>query len=423
MPHSDEWFSGADVSHLPHTTKHNMPSSPSNDELLASFLPGFWRSADSLLAAGINVGLASRYSFATVDAMPPELQRELGNIIEAYGAIAFILPDIRSSLAAIPLRPEHLDIFQAISTGCPWNEVACALSIDEIRRLFAAGVLSGRLGDTWYSGPAIPLLVDSLNSSQDMQILHTDPLSSKCLSHAASIPLHEVGELASRLYLFNHHGVYDSTTIDLAVSGIKQIISRQVEGFNELPQSPHNPGWHFFASKSHAGRRGAPEQVTFKVYVSPRVEDTARCLAELVAILPALSCHMWKIGRGAYGATRADKICIYFEEQETATTAAHLLAKEITSIQSQGIPFTYNLDASGLVSMGVDPPRPTSGPSSLSGTSWRDWITQKLATSLSIAKRHPQYPLSPEQTALYSMKFLGIEPSVWRIEDRDFWRT
>jgi hypothetical protein len=106
-----------------------------------------------------------------------------------------------------------------------------------------------------------------------------------------------------------------------------------------------------------------------------------------------------------------------------AQSAAQVLSGEMQEIRQQGVPFTERQDNVGLISLAMDPPRQTARSVFSTQNSWRLWVSRKIATAVILAKQSPDYPLSPEQSALWTMQFLGVEPETWRIHNSNFWRN
>jgi hypothetical protein len=195
-----------------------------------------------------------------------------------------------------------------------------------------------------------------------------------------------------------------------------------MRGFNEVPPPPQNAGWHFFKSRRRTLEK--PESgIDYKVYISPSVADLASCLSQLYDIIPKTEANSWKVGRDVFGVTRSDKICVYFASKRAADEAGRLFVQELHGIEAQGIPFTRRYDANGLVSAGIDPPTPEFGVRAAFGTSWRDWISRKIASAIIVANSHKDYPITSVDSALWSMKLLGVDPATWSAFEEDFWRN
>jgi hypothetical protein len=273
------------------------------------------------------------------------------------------------------------------------------------------------------SGPAAQVLLTSIENGSVLNALKTDSLSWAALCHAARLPLTDPAALMFRLYSYNSAPLFKAKRLEDAVQQVRQIVEKDWQGtFRVRTPSPDNPGWYLFGN---ARKESRAQQVPHKakVYLSPVVADVGRCLAQVVKILPSVDFEAWKIGRCSYGITRPDKICVYFASIEHAQVAAEVFARELNGIEPQGVPFTTRYDPSGLISIGVDPQPPGAAPRYAIPNSWRLWVSRKMASALAIAKATPNYPLSPEQAALWTVRFLGISPESWTIRDDNFWRN
>jgi hypothetical protein len=69
------------------------------------------------------------------------------------------------------------------------------------------------------------------------------------------------------------------------------------------------------------------------------------------------------------------------------------------------VPFSTEAGGNGLLSSGVDPPPGTSV------TSWRSWVTKRLAASLT-ARRATPYE-DPVAAALADIRLAGVDPERW----------
>jgi hypothetical protein len=336
---------------------------------------------------------------------------------------ALLVPRDTSSSSVLPLNGEQRRIFEALGQGWQWDSVISELSPETAERLVVLGILRGYTDTFSLSGPALALMLRGDADSKPLTSITTDPLSAECLAYVARMPLSDVNSVATRLYLFNHSGVYQSDILSRATQDIGRVLARPMGQFMEVPPPSFNPGWHFFSRTGQRRKSRREQEAGCKVYISPRVHDTAECLSRLVELLPHLQCSSWKIGRGEYGIARADKICLYFLDERDGIQAATILTREMHGLTTQGIPFTHRFDCSGLISLGWDPPSPAGEVDESNVTSWRNWVAKKMATGLLLARGSQSYPLSPEQSALWTIKLLGIDPTSWRVENPNFWRN
>ena len=87
------------------------------------------------------------------------------------------------------------------------------------------------------------------------------------------------------------------------------------------------------------------------------------------------------------------------------TAVARSLDRSLLGCPVQGVPFTSEIGGNGLLSSGVDPP-----PGNVA-TSWRAWVTRRLAASLTTQ------PVSTREdrvaVALANIRSAGVDPERW----------
>jgi hypothetical protein len=127
--------------------------------------------------------------------------------------------------------------------------------------------------------------------------------------------------------------------------------------------------------------RGAP---TYKLYVSPDPSALPEAFGAVLDGLAAVGPPGFKVGAGAGGLLRPDKIVAYFETFERLAAAAGALTERLAGVAAHGVPFTSEIAGGGQLSWGVDPP-PAAGFGPLGAEvrmSWRLWLTNRLARAL-----------------------------------------
>lgn len=160
-------------------------------------------------------------------------------------------------------------------------------------------------------------------------------------------------------------------------------------------------GWYSFA------RSPARLQITAacKLYVSPRPEALADAFPRIVDELVRSEVRSFKVGRGVEGLLRPDKIIAYFEDRAHMDAVTGALDRALWGCPAQGVPFTTEAAGDGLLSSGVDPP------SENAVTSWRSWVTKRLATSLTVRRATPTE--DPIAGALSDIRLAGVDPERW----------
>lgn len=155
-------------------------------------------------------------------------------------------------------------------------------------------------------------------------------------------------------------------------------------------------GWYSFA------RTAVPVQLAAacKLYVSPRPEALADAFPRIVDEIVRGDVRSFKVGRGIEGLLRPDKIILYFDDPAHMDNVARALERALYGCPVQGVPFSGEAGANGLLSSGVDPP-PGSG-----AISWRAWVTKRLAASLTARRETP--PDDRVAAALADIQSAGV---------------
>lgn len=168
-------------------------------------------------------------------------------------------------------------------------------------------------------------------------------------------------------------------------------------------------GWYSFA-RTPARLQFAP---ACKLYVSPRPEALADAFPRIAHELVRSDVRSFKVGRGIEGLLRPDKIIVYFEDRAHMEAVIAALDRALWGCPAQGVPFTAEAGGNGLLSTGVDPP-PGNTP-----TSWRSWVTKRLATSLTVRRATPSE--DPVEATLTDIRLAGVDPELW-LPNKDAFR-
>ncbi|MCH5373449.1 MAG: hypothetical protein JJ992_05700, partial [Planctomycetes bacterium] len=142
-----------------------------------------------------------------------------------------------------------------------------------------------------------------------------------------------------------------------------------------------------------------------KLYVSPRIEALAEAFPNVAHVFLQGDVRSFKIGRGLEGLLRPDKIVAYFEEREHMTAVADALAAALMECPVQGVPFSAEIGGDGLLSWGIDPPAGNAA------TSWRAWVTKRLATSLARHRHTPGNHLV--EVVFDDIRKFRVDPECW----------
>jgi hypothetical protein len=221
-------------------------------------------------------------------------------------------------------------------------------------------------------------------------------LSLQAIRTVAALPTSDVGLIARRLYSYGAapfgrdaelaFGPGDNaiSVLGLGPGGaVRELLAQPYEA------STH-PGWISF---SRVGRERDAALVC-KLYVSPRPDALVAAFPVVAATFARLDVASFKVGRGAAGLLRPDKIVAYFDKPEHLGAVAKALSLGLRRTPAQGAPVTAEIACDGLLSWGRDPAPIAGG----QPQSWRSWITARLAEAI-VAVRRPGEDPAPAVTA------------------------
>jgi len=172
--------------------------------------------------------------------------------------------------------------------------------------------------------------------------------------------------------------------------------------------SPPSEAW--LSWRSRREEPASPGGATWKLYVSPAPEALPESFGAVLDALGAARAGQFKIGAGAAGLLRPDKIVAYFPSFERLAEAADAVRSRLGGVPAQGVPFTSEIGGDGLLSWGMDPP---ASEGSWGGReSWRLWLTHRLARAL-LAARGAAEGIEPWRFALERLRLEGIDTASW----------
>jgi hypothetical protein len=172
------------------------------------------------------------------------------------------------------------------------------------------------------------------------------------------------------------------------------------------------PAFAMWSSKQSSKR--AENEVTYKLYISPRPERIRDAFETVVRVLSTFPGTPFKIGNSATGLLRPDKFVAYFKTRERLGEAAAVLQRELAGCEAQGVPFTAALDESGLLSWGVDPPDSDRALQWLQRESWRYWVLKRLGSALAVARgSRSAAAVEPWRFAVERARRHGVDVGKW----------
>jgi hypothetical protein len=284
-----------------------------------------------------------------------------------------------------------------------------------VSRLVADGVLEIERESVFVGGPAA---LGALGKGIDRGIGEgrLARLSIAALQYGQALAIDDPLRLSFRLYGYNRCPLTPAWQRRLASAGaVREHLGIAPGGVHRAlldrswrPSSP-SEWWLSWRSRQHqppAAEGGA----TWKLYVSPAPEALAASFGAILEALAAGRAAQFKIGAGATGLLRPDKIVAYFPDFERLAAAAEAVSSRLGGVAAQGVPFTSEIGGDGLLSWGVDPPAAERGAGG-GRESWRLWLTHRLARAL-LSARAAATP-EPWKFALERVRLEGVDTESW----------
>ncbi len=237
-------------------------------------------------------------------------------------------------------------------------------------------------------------------------------LSWDALRYAQRLPIETDWDLANRIYFYNRLPLTPQWRHLLSPEGAHARYLGVAGGgvaARALARhwSAHSPSHDWLAWSGRFSRpiRKGP---TYKLYVSPATEALAgEGFTEVVLALTSARAAQFKVGAGATGLLRPDKLVAYFCDFEALAEGVSAVRKRLAGMPAHGVPFTAEIARDGLLSWGADPP--LSKLPSAPAESWRLWLARRLAGAI-IAGRTAR---EPWRCALDRLRIEGVDTDTW----------
>jgi hypothetical protein len=298
-----------------------------------------------------------------------------------------------------------LDVRMRLGNQC--NAAIAALVFDRILEIEVAGA--------FVSG-ATALRLVSEGSASFVALDRIGQLSLDAVRYGQALSLPESSTLSARLYFYNRlpFSSHWQRTLPSA-KAVAQYLGIKPGGQNcrllyrsWVETSPVMGRWLSWRSIFAVADTSHP----YKLYVSPHTAYLCEALEAVLAVFTEMRVPAFKVGKDALSLLRPDKLVAYFAQFQDVHEVAERLHAKLMGMPAHSVPFTAALDAQGLLSWGVDPPR-SEYLLARHGMSWRRWITDRLAIALVSAQQAPAKGLEPWQFALLRLEAAGISTTTW----------
>lgn len=253
-------------------------------------------------------------------------------------------------------------------------------------------------------------------------------LSMAALRYGQELAGLPTGELALRLYSYGRRPLTpslasrlpDATAID-AYLGLQPGGSARAAldaGWVETaPAAGLRAYWRSWRARGAKSRSGAG----YKLYVSPTLAALPRAFEAVASsVARGQGVQAFKVGADLRDLCRPDKLVVYFDRLDDLQDAATRLEERLGGCPAHGVPFTAAVTSDGLLSWGADPPALSADVGAM--TSWRLWVSQRLAEYLASGAADDSNALEPWQFALERLRLAGIDTDTW-IPASGMWRA
>jgi hypothetical protein len=249
-------------------------------------------------------------------------------------------------------------------------------------------------------------------------------LSIKGLRYGAILPAMDLAVLSQKLYAYNtlpipmswrskqwdHHSIFPA---DILYADSETLLRT-----HWIPQPSRNNEnyWLSWKPKKPTVHGIHPGACTFKLYVSPHIDDYLPVFAETVKILSTSKVYCFKTGSNYHGIMRPDKLVVYFDNFEDLKDTAQKIYHSTGNFSAQGVPFSAPILDTLMLSWGMDPPAGKRKP-----ISWRLWITKELASGIVEGKK--MLADEPWQYAVQYIRAKGFKTDTWEPNEDLFTKT
>ena len=366
------------------------------------------------------------YELVLLDRLAPEERAALGELESWSDTYGLLRPRPESGLELRPASMEVALLFLTLEQPQPLPAYVRAQLGDDLDRSIGRLVLDGVLeieheGGYVCGAKAGELVLSSHSEGGRGRIGEVSVAALRYAQELADLP---ASLLALRLYFYGRQPVSpelrrrlpdDSAVasyLGIAPGGTARAsLDAGWRAVSSIADEPRY--WRTWRRRSVGHATDGACVTPCKLYVSPAIdalEGALGAVADSLARAPGVSA--FKVGADVGGICRPDKLVVYFDRLDDLQQGAAQLGDRLEGCPAHGVPFTAPVTADGLLSWGADPPVP-SGASREAPTSWRMWVTERLAEYLVVAREGSAGTLEPWQFALERLRLSGIDTDTW----------
>ncbi|MGH7130436.1 MAG: hypothetical protein ACREJO_00615 [Phycisphaerales bacterium] len=347
----------------------------------------------------------------------------------------------RAMIQGLNISPGDYGWFRPVAPGLPWRPATQAsaliwLTLREAgvfptfarndlgvraagvaSRLVLDAVLEMEIGEAFVCGPEAGSTLLGLGSQAEPST-KIGKLSLQAVHYGARLPIEDDGALSARIYFYNRDpvtpewtrrlqdrpGLWSFLKLDHS-KGKKSVL----HGWKEQKGREPVDGWIQWRRESRRQSTSYP----FKLYISPATGALPDVLHDTIRALTDAGCPKFKFGGDVFGMLRPDKLVAYFHDRESLLAAGEKLGTKLAGVPPHGVPFSAPMDADGVLSWGMDPPRKQKIVTWRDRESWRLWVTNRLADALLVHRSLRKGASGAVTFALERVRTEGVDTDTW----------
>jgi hypothetical protein len=226
---------------------------------------------------------------------------------------------------------------------------------------------------------------------------HLERLSAEALDLVSWFPDRPFAEMTNQLYRHNTIALSSQRMRRFRLQGGPEARVDRLALEDEWRFEPA-PSWLYW--KRNEGRFRGP--IPYKLYVSVDHDALIERLPAIAGLAMRTRAKAFKIGRNLCDLLRPDKMVVYFASWEDLLSAKDEIRDAVTELPAHGAPFTAQLDSTGALSCGIDPPH--------GSTSFRHHLCCIAASAMKVWRRAPSRLLRANEFALIRL-ILQADPA------------
>jgi len=377
------------------------------------------------LPDGATLRANGRYELVVRDRLAANVVDELDRLDDTLDVYGALVPRDESALEIRSVSADTALLFLTLATPGPLPRyVRAQLGADAdsaVLRLVIDGVLEVLQQGHFVTGSSAAAFLGTPAPATDSNRVRS--LSVAALQYGQELVGLSESELAIRLYCYGRQpispkltrklGDVDAVARHLGLAKGGPLSLRLEDRWRQHPVAPdaHRHWWQW-VDRMTSPQVAVPGNRGYKLYLSPAVEGVGDAMDALVGIVGrARGVTGFKIGAGVAGLCRPDKIVVYFAHLDELQSFAERLRAQLAGSPAHGVAFTAPVTPDGLLSWGADPALAVDG--RVPASSWRMWVTSRLAEHLVSARVSAAGSMAPWQFALERLRLAGIDTETW----------